>query len=113
MQIWQPFPSGIPSNGLNSGEQYLDGAKVVGLPDDPIATNLAESNSMFSIAKGIADQLGVPTGSGEAVVDDNPKNLIDLTVTLGDPTDPAATGDAAGSWSAISLLKGILAQAGI
>jgi hypothetical protein len=112
-QDWQAFPSGY-STGIDSiGRTYVDETESIGTPADPPATDVAEPNSAFSLLKGICAELDVPAGSGVGVVNTSSRVFADPVATLGEMDDPAATGSAAQRFSAISLLKGILAQAGI
>lgn len=113
-QDWQAFPSGIPSSGINSVDRtWVDQPESIGTPGDAAATAQNSTNSAFSLLKGMCAELGIAAGSGLGDVNDNAKVYGDPLVTLGEMSDAPAIGSAAQSFSAISLLKGILAQAGI
>ena len=113
-QAWQAFPSGIPPNGVNAVERtWVDPPESIGEPGDAPATSVLVENSAFALAKGMLAGLGVAAGSGGGDINDNAKVFADPIVTLGTRGDAPATGAASESASAISLLKGILAEAGI
>jgi hypothetical protein len=111
MPAWQAYPSAI-STGVNAADRTLvDPGETIGLPSDRPATDVDEENSAFALLKGIARGLGVPAGSGDAVVNNNRKVFGDPLATLGEMSDAAATDTDRGS--AISLLKGIVAVTGV
>jgi len=111
-QAWQAFPSGIPSNGVNSVERTLvDPPESIGTPHDATATSISDENSVFSLLKGMVANLSVAVGTGSGDTNNNSKIYGDPLETLGARSDAPATDT--GRWSAISLLKGICAQAGL
>lgn len=111
MPDWSAYPSGW-STGVNSvPDTFIDAPESIGTPGDATATSVVIENSAFSLAKGIMAALGVAAGSGAGDTNNNAKIYADPMVTLGRRDDAPAT--STGSWSAISMLKGILAQAGI
>jgi hypothetical protein len=113
MHDWQAFPS-ASSTGVNSvPDTYIDPPESIGTPGDPVASEQNSTNAAFSLMKGMCAGLGVPAGSGAGDVNDNSKVYADPLVTLGGMDDAPAIGSAAQRFTAISLLKGILAQAGI
>jgi hypothetical protein len=110
---WQAYPSRI-STGVNGlPDTYIDAPESIGSPADAKATANNSTNSAFALLKGMCSELSVADGSGAGVTNTAPKVYGDPLVTLGEMSDGAATGSAAQSFSAISLLKGILAQAGL
>ena len=110
LKPWIAHPSRI-TNDINSVERtYVDEQESIGSPADAPATDVSAENSFFSLLKGIATNLGLAPGSG-GDVNDNGKIYADPLVTLGQMSDPRATDT--GSWSAISLLKGIAHNMGL
>lgn len=108
---WQAYPSAV-TTGVNSiPDTVVDPPESIGTPGDAVATSVNSTNSAFAMLKGICSGLGVPAGSGGAVVNTYPKIFGDPLVTLGEMDDPPATDT--GRWSAISLMKGILVGLGI
>lgn len=112
-QAWQAFPSSI-STGINAVDRtFVNAPESIGAPGDAAATSASAENSAFSLLKGICAGLDVPAGTGDGAVNTSARVFADPVATLGEMDDPAATGSAAQRFTAISLLKGILAQAGI
>lgn len=110
-QDWQAFPSGIPSNGINSvGRTLVDEPESIGRPGEAPATDVTVENSAFALLAGICVGLGLTTG---AVADTNNSERLfnDPLVTLGTPEDDAAADT--GAHSAIAFMKGILVSAGL
>lgn len=106
------YPSGVSNHVDSNRRTFVDVVESIGSPSDDATSDVTEPNSAFSLAKGILSGLGVGAGAGTA----NSGNVlrgapVSLERALGNPNDAPATDDSA--WSAISLLKGILAQAGI
>lgn len=111
-QAWQAFPSGVASNGVNAVDRtWVDPPESIGQPIDSPATSVSAENSAFALLKGIASELGVPAGTGAGDINNNSKVYGDPLETLGEMSDPPATGT--GRNSAISLMKGILTNAGL
>lgn len=111
-QDWQAFPSST-STGINRYTRTeVDPVESVGAPTDAAATDVSAENSAISLAKAMLRELGVSAGAGDAVVNTSRRIEADPYLSLGDVTDPPATNTTA-AWSAISLLKGICAQAGL
>jgi hypothetical protein len=112
-QDWQAFPSAI-STGVNTvADTFIEPPESIGTPGDAVATVNNSTNSAFSLLKGMCAELDIAAGSGTGDTNDNGKVYGDPLMTLGETSDAAASGSAAQRFSAISLLKGILAQAGI
>lgn len=88
--------------------------EALGDPSDPPATAVTDTDSAFAYLKGIAARLGLPVGEGTALLndDDSRHQPADLASAIGQMTDSPAT-MSAGDWSAIALLKGILAIRGV
>lgn len=108
---WRAYPSGW-STGVNSvPDTVVDPPESIGTPSDAAALVNNETNSAFSLLKGMCRELGIAAGSGAGAVNTSPKVFGDPEATLGARSDAPAT--STGRWSAISFLKGILAQAGI
>lgn len=111
MATWTAYPSGW-SNGVNSiPDTYIEPPESIGTPADATATDVTAENSAFSLVKGMLSGLGISAGSGTGDTNDNAKVYADPLAMLGEMDDAAATDT--GSHSAISYLKGILAQAGL
>lgn len=112
-QDWQAFPSAFTNGYRGPADTFIDPVESLGTPADAAATEQNSTNSAFALAKGILAKLGVPAGSGTATTNLTPLNFVDAHVALGSMSDPPATGNGSGAWSAISLLKGTLAKAGL
>lgn len=111
-QDWQAFPSAIPSNGYNAvNRTFVDRDESVGDPDSAAAAAISATNSLFSMAKGIGEMVGVPVGTGDAEIDDHPHLMFDPARTLGEPSDAPASD--LEYTSAISLSKAFLQLAGL
>ena len=104
---WQAYPSRITTEVNSLPDWFIDGVESIGSPRDAAATVNNSTNSFFALLKGIAAGFAVPTGSGAGDVNTSPKVFGHLRATLGMVSDGPAPA-AAGSYSAISLLKGIL-----
>jgi hypothetical protein len=111
MAQWRAYPSAWSTGVNNADRTWVDAPESVGRPTDAAASDVTANNSAFALGKGILFALDVPAGSGNADTNDNAKVYADPLVTLGETSDVAAIDT--GSHSAISFLKGILAQAGI
>lgn len=112
-QSWQAFPSAV-TNSVNSYDRtVVEPPESIGKPTDAAATDVADENSMFSLGKGMLDGLGVAAGSGDGAVNTDPHVFVDPIDSLGAMDDAPADDDGSGDWTAIALLKGVLAQAGI
>lgn len=110
-QAWQAFPSGIRASGINAVDRtWVDPPESIGRPSDEPATTVSVENSAFALLKGMAHELDIPVGTGDADTNNNGKVYGDPLATLGAMSDPPATGTDRNS--AISLLKGILTIAG-
>ncbi len=90
---------------------YVEPPESIGSPADAPATAVTDRVSLFALAKGILAALGVSAGDGTAVLAPHPQAYFDPLASLGKPDD-AAAGDSQ-PHSAIALLKGILARAGV
>lgn len=102
------------STGINSTDRtYVDPSESIGDPADAEATDVADENSAFALVKGICAGMGIPAGSGDALVNDDPHVYVDPLETLGDMTDGPTVGSGSEPWSAISLMKGILVTTGL
>lgn len=111
MKTWRAYPSRITTEINSIPDPFVDAPESIGTPGDAAATANNSTNSAFSLMKGMCTELGITAGSGAGAVNTYPPVAADLEATLGLMSDTAATDT--GSHSAISLLKGILAQAGI
>lgn len=110
MPPWSAYPSRV-TTGINSiPDTYVHAVESIGTPDDAPAMESNNTNSGFALLKGICASFGLEAGSGQGDVNDSANIFADLLVTLGEQSDPVATGSAAQRFSAISLLKGILNQ---
>lgn len=110
MTLPTQYPSAW-STGKNSTDRtFVDFDETLGEPEDSKTTSASDESSMFSLAKGMLDGLGVAAGSGDATVNDETKLYEDIR-TVGTPEDTAATSTT--NQSMLSLAKGILARAGL
>lgn len=91
-------------------ELYIDAAAALGKRNDAAATSTTGKQSIFALHKAIAGGFGLDAGSGLGTVKLNPNLNFDELAGIGTQEDAAATDT--GTWSAVSLAKGILASAG-
>ena len=106
------FLSGWSSGIGGTDRTLVEPPESIGKPTDTKATAVNTTNSAFAMLKGMADALDVPVGSGSGDVKNHAHLNADPLITLGKKSDPIATNNT-GTWSAISLLKGIAAQLGV
>lgn len=104
--------SGVSNHVDVERRKLVDYVESVGRPSDPVATSIDDENSAFSLLKGIFATLGGPVGPGTGDVNNNANIYPDLRLTLGQPTDTAAT-SASDKGSAIAFLKAIGAEWGV
>jgi hypothetical protein len=111
MPAWRAYPSGFTTEINAVGRTVVDPMESIGHPGVAKATAINTTNSAFAYLKGIASQLGTADGTGAGAVNSRPPLFNDMLRVLGERSDPPATDT--GSWSAISLLKGIAAGVGV
>lgn len=112
-QDWQAFPAGSTNSVNVYTRTVVDPVESVGEPSDDAATSQNSTNTAIALGKGMLAGLGVSAGSGAATVNTSSRLMGDPVRSLGAMDDPPATGDGSDDWSAISLLKGICATAGL
>jgi hypothetical protein len=69
------------------------------------------TNSVFALLKGCCVGLEIPVGTGDGMTNTTPKVFHEPELALGEMSDIPATDT--GTHSAIAMMKGILALAGI
>lgn len=107
----QDISSGVSNHDNTTNDKFRDTFDAIGRADEGAAASISGQKSSVALLKGILSGLGLPTGSGGAAVNGNPNILDDGMAAIGTQADPPAT-DVTGAWSAVSLAKGVLSNAG-
>jgi hypothetical protein len=108
---WRAYPSGQTTEVNSIPNTVVDPTESLGHPGVAKATGANNStNTAFALLKGICANLAVSDGAVTDTVRSRPPESHDIGRLVGSKGDPVATDT--GTWSLISILKGIANQVG-
>jgi hypothetical protein len=108
---WRAYPSAVTTGVNDIPRTVVEPTESLGYPGVAKATGANNStNTAFALLKGICAGLAVADGSVSDTVRTRPPEAYDIGRLVGSKGDPVATDT--GTWSLVSVLKGIADQLG-